>query len=331
MPCSSSDTSAMNTPRNGELIRGLHNLRSEHRGSVLTIGSFDGVHLGHQVVLKQVCEKAKTLNLPSVAMIFEPQPTEFFGGEAVPARLMRFREKVQALHKAGIRRVCCLQFNAKLRGLTAQAFVESILVEGLGVKHLVIGDDFRFGCDRKGDYAFLQQQGDRFGFAVNNTSTLTCNEERISSTRIRQCLQHGDLAEAEALLGKPYSISGRVGYGQQLGRTIGAPTANVQLRRHRSPLSGVFAVKVHHHDGRILNGVANVGVRPTVGGDLTPLLEVHVLDFAESLYTLHLTIEFRHKIRDERKFDSIDTLSAQIQCDMADARAFFAQEACHCD
>lgn len=331
MLCSSSEISDMVTPIKGELIRGLHNFRPEHRGSVVTIGSFDGVHLGHQAVLQQVCEKAAELGLPSVAMIFEPQPPEFFGGEVVPARLMRFREKVQALHRAGIERVCCLQFNAKLRGLTAQTFVETVLVHGLGVKYLVIGDDFHFGCDRKGDYAFLQTQGRQYGFSVNNTCTHTSADQRISSTLIRQCLHKGDLKAAADLLGKPYTISGRVGYGQQLGRTIGAPTANVQLRRHRSPLSGVFAVLVHHQDGRVLQGVANVGVRPTVGEDPKPLLEVHVFDFSESLYTQHLIIEFCHKIRDEQKFESIGALSAQIQCDMKAARAFFAQETCHCD
>lgn len=216
-----------------EFIRGLHNLRPRHRGSVATIGSFDGVHLGHQAILRQVTGKARELGLPSVAMVFEPQPHEYFAGDKAPARLMRLRDKMRALFAAGIDRVLCLQFNPSLRSLSAQAFIQRVLVEGIGVKYLVVGDDFRFGCDRSGDYQALKRAGQQFGFEVTDTHTYEIGGERVSSTRIRQALEQSQFELAAQLLGKPYVITGHVIYGQQLGRQLGVPTANVQLR-HRN-------------------------------------------------------------------------------------------------
>lgn len=304
-------------------IRGLHNLRPAHRGCVATIGSFDGVHLGHQAILRQLIDVSLRYGLPAVVIVFEPQPHEFFSGDKAPARLMRLREKVQALLAAGVGRVLCLQFNQALRDLSAEAFIEKILIDGLGIKHLVVGDDFRFGCDRRGDFALLQKVGAERGFGVTDTFTLELDGQRVSSTRIRSLLEVGDFPAAEKLLGKPYSINGRIAYGQQLGRKLGVPTANVHLRRYRSPLHGVFTVTVKFaHDG-IYQGVANVGVRPTVTGDKKPLLEVHLFDFSRKVYGAMIDVTFHTKLRDEKKFNSLDELQAQLQLDIAQGKDFF--------
>ena len=312
-----------------EFIRGLHNLRSEHRGCVATIGSFDGVHLGHQAILRQLIATAKAQQLPAVAIVFEPQPHEFFAPEKAPARLMRLREKVQALWAAGVDRVLCLNFNQSLRELSAEQFIDRVLVQGLGIKHLVVGDDFRFGCDRRGNFALLQAKGGELGFAVSDTHTLEVGGERVSSTRIRQLLEVGDFTRAAQLLGKPYRIHGRVVYGKQLGRQLGVPTANVELRRYRSPLHGVFAVSVDFVDGSRCQGVANVGVRPTVDGDKKPLLEVHLFDFSRTIYGSVIDVIFHCKLRDEKKFNSLDELKAQLQIDIAQGKQFFANQVAH--
>lgn len=291
-----------------------------------TIGSFDGVHLGHQAILRQLTQAAAAHQLPSVVIVFEPQPHEFFSGEKAPARLMRLREKIQALFAAGVERVLCVQFNTTLRNLSARQFIEQVLVQGLGIKYLVVGDDFRFGCDRKGDFTLLQQAGDEFGFSVSDTCTLLLHGERVSSTRIRHLLELGDFAQAEELLGHPYSITGRVGYGQQLGRRLGVPTANIHLWRYRSPLHGVFTVTVALQDGKTYAGVANVGVRPTVNGDKKPLLEVHLFDFSNSLYGAVMKVVFHHKLRNEQKFASLEDLKAQLQIDVAQAKTFFTTQ-----
>lgn len=310
--------------KRGELIRGLHNLAPRHRGSVVTIGAFDGVHLGHKAILTQVVARARALQLASVAMVFEPQPNEYFCADKAPARLMRLREKLTALFAAGIDRVLCLRFDAKLAALSADEFVQTVLIDGLGVKHLVVGDDFRFGCDRQGDFELLRHWGARAGFSVDDSKTLNVSGDRASSTRIRKALACGDFALAAEQLGQPYKISGRVIYGQQLGRTIGVPTANVQLKRYRSPLNGVFTVMVRLASGRQYQGVANVGVRPTVAGDSRPLLEVHIFDYAGDLYGTSIDVEFCSKLRNEQKFDSVEQLKLQIEQDIAQARAYFA-------
>lgn len=305
-------------------IRGLHNLRPWHRGCVATIGSFDGVHLGHQAILRQLLAVARQHQLPAVVIIFEPQPHEFFSGDKAPARLMRLREKIQALLAAGVERVFCLQFNEQLRSLSAEEFIEKILLDGLGIKHLVVGDDFRFGCDRRGNFALLQSVGAERGFGVTDTCTLEVDGVRVSSTRIRQLLEQGDFAGVEKLLGRPYSISGRIVYGQQLGRKLGVPTANVHLRRYKSPLHGVFTVTVTFADGSVHNGVANVGVRPTVNGVKKPLLEVHIFNFTRTVYGALIDVAFHTKLRDEKKFNSLDELQTQLQTDIAQAKQFFA-------
>jgi len=306
-------------------IRGLHNLRAEHRGSVLTIGSFDGLHLGHRAIIEQVKERAGYYGLPSVVMMFEPQPREFFSGEQAPARLMRMREKVDALGKAEIDRVFCVGFNRQLSELSAQEFVDNLLVQGLDIKCLVIGDDFHFGCDRKGDFVMLAEQGQRYGFEVVETYTVSIDGQRVSSTRIRHALEVGDFLEAERLLGQPFCITGRVVYGQQLGGQLGIPTANVNLHRYRAPLRGVFAVEVLLADGQRVQGVANVGVRPTVGDLIKPVLEVHMLDWSGDIYGQRIAVEFKRKLREEQKFTSLDDLVESIQKDIGVAREYFGR------
>lgn len=310
-------------------IKGLRGLADRDKsavdkGCVATVGSFDGVHRGHQLLLKSVLLAAKERDLPSLVMLFEPQPYEFFSREKAPARLMRLREKVCALFDQGIDQILCLKFNHALRSLSAEEYIQQVLVDGLGVKHLVIGDDFRFGCDRTGDYAMLQKSGSINDFSVSDTHTLADDINRISSTRIRELLENDQLNRAEELLGRKFSVSGRVVYGRQLGRTIGFPTVNIGLGRYRSPVKGVYAVRVEHN-GNYLNGVANVGVRPTVGGSQKPLLEVHILDFDKNLYGTFLTTVFLHKIREEKTFASLDELKEQIKTDVITAQNFFNQ------
>ena len=310
-------------PSKMTFISDLQSLQSFNQRSVVTIGSFDGVHLGHQAILNQVKAVAAELGLPSVVMTFEPQPQEFFSGERAPARLMRLREKVEALFEFGVDQVLCLQFNRELRNLTAAEFVRSVLVDGLGTRHLIVGDDFRFGCDRSGDFKMLSEMGETYDFAVQDTETLEVDGQRVSSTLVRQILEQGNFERASQLLGKPFTITGRVVYGQQLGRELGFPTANVQLNRYSAPLSGVYAVLVNI-DGAVHQGAANVGLRPTVGDLLKTILEVHLLDFEADLYGRRIEVEFVTKIRDEEKFTSLDKLIESIQRDVKQIRAWFA-------
>lgn len=306
-----------------ELIRGLHNLREKHRGCVATIGNFDGVHLGHCKVLDQVKEKAEELGLPSVVITFEPQPREFFGGAEAPPRLTRFGEKYRLLKSQNIDRQLCLTFNERLRAMTADRFVEELLLRGLSVKHFVVGDDFRFGCDRSGDYSMLRAAGEKHGFTVVNTRTYELNGERISSSRVRHFLENNQLDAAASLLGRVYTVSGRVMHGQKLGRQLGVPTANVRMHRFPCPLRGVYAVEASGEGVGRLQGVCNVGLRPTVCGQ-QPVLEVHLFDFDQEIYGQLLTVEFKQFIRDERKFDGIDMLKKQIFKDIEEVRAYFA-------
>ncbi|MFT0212162.1 bifunctional riboflavin kinase/FAD synthetase [Pseudomonas sp. F1_0610] len=303
-----------------QLIRGLQNLHNFHHECVATIGNFDGLHIGHQAILLRLKESAALLNLPTCVIIFEPQPREFFNPETAPIRLTRLREKLELLQQAGIDYVLCLHFNKRLRQLSADDFVQQILVQGLHVKHLQIGDDFRFGCDRSGDFAFLQQQGECFGFTVEPTGTIELDGVRVSSTRVRDALAQSDFALAQRLLGRPYSITGRVLYGQQLGRTINAPTANVQLKRHKAPVCGVFLIKATLVNGKVIPGVANLGVRPSVKSDGKAHLEVHLLDFSGNLYGQPLHVEFLQKIRDEKRFASLAELQEAIAADIAYGR-----------
>lgn len=304
-----------------ELIRGLYNLRPRHHGSVVTIGNFDGVHRGHQAILAALQQAGQRLGLPDTVMIFEPQPQEFFQGDAAPPRIMHWRDKVDALAAAGVVRVLCVRFDAHFRTLTAREFVQ-LLVDGLGCRHLVIGDDFRFGCDRSGDFAFLQAAGREAGFTVQNTPTIVVDGERVSSTRIRAALKTGDFALAEKLLGRRYSVSGHVVHGDKLGRTLGVPTANVRAQRKVSPLSGIYAVSVEGAAAQAVPGVCSVGRRPTVNGQ-DERIETYLLDFADEIYGRRIHVTFHHKLREELKFDSLDELKAAMAKDIADARRYF--------
>ncbi|MCB1875416.1 MAG: bifunctional riboflavin kinase/FAD synthetase [Chromatiales bacterium] len=307
-----------------EIIRGHQNLCERHRGCVATIGNFDGVHLGHQVVLSQVANQARRLGLPAVVILFEPQPMEYFAPDRAPSRLMHFRDKIHALETQPVDRVLCLRFGPYLSGLTAEEFVRIILVEGLGVRHLVVGDDFRFGKGRGGDFALLERSGAAFGFEVSNTHSFFLDDARVSSTRIRNALEEGDLGTAKRLLGRDFSVSGRVAHGNKLGRTIGFPTANILLKRKVSPVRGVFAVRTHGVVDGPVNGVANVGTRPTVDGGTRMLLEVHLFDFSATIYGAHVFVDFLHRLRDERRFESFDALKEQIQRDAQAAQAGFS-------
>jgi len=307
-----------------ELIRGLHNLRPRHHGCVATIGAFDGVHLGHQAVIRHLLAKSEELGVPSLIIVFEPLPREYFAPLQAPARIMSFWEKCRALDKLGVDRLLRIRFDEQFREMSAQSFVDDIFVAGLGVRYVVLGDDFRFGADRQGDIEFIRAQGLRHGFEAGSTATFTIAGERVSSTRIRQALELADFQTAEALLGRPYSISGRVIQGRQLGRLIGAPTANLELRRLRAPLSGVYVVEVTGAGLQAAPGVANVGVRPTVDDSIKANLEVHVLDRNIDLYGRHIEVTFRHKLREEMKFGSVEELRDNIARDIGHTRAWFA-------
>jgi len=309
-----------------EIIRGVHNLKPRHRGCVVTMGNFDGVHLGHQLILKQVKARSQEMAAPSLLICFEPQPKEFFDAYNAPARLTRFREKVGLLAEYGVDLVLCLKFDEVTRSMSPQAFI-NLLVNDLQLKALFAGDDARFGNDRSGDFDLLVAAGKQSGFEVTNLYTLTVGAERVSSTRIRECLANGDFSMAQQLLGRPYSITGKVVYGRQLGRTLDAPTANLQLHRDRAPIDGVYAVEIAGLD-TTLTGVANVGVRPTLNeATLKPILEVHIFDFVGTIYGKTVKVIFRAKIREEKKFTGLEALKSAIREDMLVARQFFKDDA----
>ncbi|MBE7459122.1 MAG: bifunctional riboflavin kinase/FAD synthetase [Zoogloeaceae bacterium] len=296
--------------------------RATH-STVLTIGNFDGVHRGHRALLARLTGLAQQAGLPAAVMTFEPNPREFFAPQSAPARLASLREKLQLLAECGVDQAYVCAFNQRFAALTADAFVERI-VRGLGVRHLMIGDDFRFGKGRSGDFALLQQAGKEHGFGVEAMETLVHEGERVSSSAVREALDAGDLEHAERLLGRPYCISGRVIHGQKLGRKLGYATANIQLKRLKAPLSGIFVVTVDGIGARQYEGVASLGVRPTVSASGKPTLEVYIFDFEGDLYRAHLRVNFLHKLRDEAKFDSLDALQSQIARDVADAKAHHA-------
>lgn len=308
-----------------ELIRGLHNLHPRHRGCVATIGNFDGVHRGHQAMLERLREDAASLELPVTVISFEPDPREYFAPDHAPARLTPLRDKVRHLQDCGIDRFLCLPFNAALAGMDPEEFIQRILLDGLAIRHLAVGDDFRFGRARAGDFTTLVAAGARHGFTVSRTDTVRDAGERISSTRIREALARSDLREAECLLGRPYSLCGRVIHGDHIGRELGFPTANIGFRR-RPALEGIFAVDVRIEDGPERAGVASVGTRPTVDGT-RPVLEVYLLDFSGRLYGQHLEVVFRHYLRGQARFGSLEALRVQIAQDVVDARAWFAARA----
>jgi len=295
------------------------------QGCVATIGAFDGLHVGHQRILERVKEVAHSRNLPALIFSFEPTPKEYFSRQAPPARLMRFREKYAALVDLGMDYFYCPRFEAGMEALEPDVFVDSLLVDLLNVQHLVVGDDFVFARKRAGTIDDLNRKGAERGFGVEQVGSVIQQDERVSSSVVRLALQAGDLDKARRLLGRWYSMSGKVVKGRMLGRTLDMPTANVQLNRKLSPIQGVFAVRVLGVDGASLDGVANVGTRPTVEG-VEPLLEVHIFDFNRDIYGAHIQVEFIAKLRDEVRFPDLESLREQMFNDADDARRILAAE-----
>ncbi|GAA6170609.1 bifunctional riboflavin kinase/FAD synthetase [Colwellia sp. KU-HH00111] len=301
-----------------QLVRGIHNIKPEDFGCVLTIGNFDGVHKGHQRVISALVTKAKALNCVAAVLVFEPQPQELFAPEKAPARLCRLRDKYALLAELGVERLICVNFNLKFANQSAERFIENLLVEKLGIKHLIVGDDFHFGKNRTGDFAMLLDAGKTFGFDVTDTASCKMANCRVSSTAIRAALTQDNLAEVEAMLGRPYSIIGKVFHGDKRGRELGFPTANVLLKRQNSPLEGVFAVKVNTSKG-IFNGVANIGARPTING-VRQQLEVHIFNFNDNIYSQCIEVVIKKKLRNVMKFESLVALTAQIKLDSEQAQ-----------
>jgi len=306
--------------RQPRLIRGMAALSRWQGQSVITIGNFDGVHLGHQALISQLLQKAKDYRLPSLVLLFEPQPMEYFRAAAAPLRLQHFTEKFMDLQALGVDSVCCLHFNQKFSEISAADFVKQILVEKLRVRYLSVGDDFRFGRQRQGDYQFLKQCGEQYGFTLESQATVSLDGERVSSTRVRENLIAGRLDQVQHLLGHPYSVYGKVNFGQQKGRSIGFPTINLPMNRRRCLVKGVYAVTLEWR-GEQLFGVANVGSRPTVAGSGI-LLEVHIFDFNRTIYGDRVRVSFLKKLREEKRFESFSALQQQILLDAQQARAF---------
>ncbi|MBO2676047.1 bifunctional riboflavin kinase/FAD synthetase [Shewanella algae] len=309
-----------------ELIRGIHNILPAHRGCVLTIGNFDGVHRGHAEVIANLVKKARHFGLPATLMTFEPQPQELFRGQDAPARLSLLRDKVKLLAELGIDRLVCVNFNQKFAQMPAKEFVEELLVRKLGVKYLVVGDDFCFGRARQGNFELLRSAGEQHGFAVVSTQSFLVGDHRVSSTMVRDALAKGNLEQARRLLGHPYTLSGKVAHGKKLGRTLGFPTANIAMKRKVVPVRGVFAVRFWWDGSEQYDGVANVGFRPTVQGQNCQL-EVHLFDFEGDLYGRKVEVELVAKIRDEKPFESLEALKKQIMNDADEARALLSNEA----
>lgn len=305
-----------------ELIRGVHNLRLEHRGCVATIGNYDGLHLGHRAVLKQLVRQARADQLPSLVMSFEPTPMEFFLKEKAPARLSTFREKVEQLSQLEVDRFFCIHFDWELAEMSPEQFVRSLLVDGVGVRHLVVGDDFRFGRDRSGDFDTLLVAGRTYDFEVVDTPSYSVDGLRVSSTVVRDALRRGNLGMAEKMLGRCYAMSGRVTRGDQLGRKLGYPTANIRVGRRRPPLTGVYAVRVLGL-GSARDAVASLGTRPTVDGK-EMRLEVHIFDFDEDIYGRRIQVEFVSRLRKEQRFESLEVMTRQLHKDAAAARGILA-------
>ena len=291
------------------------------RPVALTIGNFDGVHRGHQAMLARLTEAAEDLDLTPAVLTFDPHPREFFAPDAAPPRLSVLRAKLDGFRAFGVEQVYVARFDRRLAALEPEQFIDQVLVQGLGARWVLVGDDFRFGRARRGDLALLRAHARTF--SVEGMSTIVVDGERVSSTAVRAALAAGDLRRATALLGRPYTLSGRVAHGDKLGRNLGFPTANLPLR-HKPALTGIFAVRVHGLGSAPLAGVASLGVRPTVKAGALPLLEVFLFDFEASIYGRRITVEFVQKLRDEERFPDVDTLTRQIQADVAQAREFFA-------
>ncbi len=302
-----------------ELVRGLNNLSARRRHCVLTVGNYDGVHLGHQQMLRVLRERALEMRVPGTVLVFEPSSKEFIDPAGAPPRLTRWREKWCALADCGVDRLVTLRFDEHIRAMSPGDFVADLIVGALGTRHMVVGDDFRYGCGAAGTIATLAEAARSHGFTVEQMPPYEVDRERVSSTAVRRRLEQGDFAGAARLLGRPYRIMGRVAHGRELGRSLGFPTANLRLGRSKPPVWGVLAVRVHRLADAPWPGVASLGTRPTIGG-VEPLLEVHLFDFDGDLYGRQLEVEFVAKLRDEAKFASLERMVAQMRLDAAAAR-----------
>ena len=307
-----------------ELVRDLHHLPKAARGCVLTVGNYDGVHLGHQRIIDTVKQRASELGFPATVLVFEPSSKEFIDPDGAPPRLTRWREKFVALEAVGVDRLVTLRFDECMRVMSPRVFVDQLLVASLGARHVVVGDDFRYGSRALGTIETLRAAGREHGFGVEQVPAFVVDGVRVSSTAVRERLERADYAGAARLLGRRYRMVGRVAYGAGLGRTLGFPTANLRLMRRKSPLWGVLAVRVHGIEPVPMKGVASLGTRPTVNGS-EPLLEVHVFDFDGDLYGRLIEVEFIAKLRDEVKFDSLDLMVTQMKVDAAQARERLAK------
>jgi riboflavin kinase/FMN adenylyltransferase len=307
-------------------MRITHGFRPLGTPHAVTIGNFDGLHLGHQAMLARLQDVARTRGLPSCVLSFEPHPREFFAPEQAPARLSSLREKAECLQRQGIDRLHVFRFDRAFSALTPDAFIAQVLGQTLQARYVLVGDDFRYGAKRAGDFALLQQAGQSLSFDAEFLPTVEVAGERASSTAVRTALAAGELEHAARLLGRPYSISGRVMHGDKLGRDIGFPTANIQLKHNRPPLMGIFAVELYGLNGEPLPGVASLGKRPTVkSADAVPVLEVHLFDFDAEIYGRRVRVDFLHKLRDEEKFPDLDSLVAQIRRDVENAKHYLKQ------
>jgi len=305
-----------------KILRGLYSPDSQP--VALTIGNFDGVHLGHQALLGELRTAAQSRGLPAAVVIFEPHPREFFAPQQAPVRLTSLREKLELFATLGIDRVHVCRFDGRFAQMSAADFINALHGK-LSARFVLIGDDFRFGSGRGGDFALMGKIGAQLGFAVQSVSSVTHDGVRISSTAIRAALAAGQLRTAQRYLGRHYSISGRVVHGDGMGRKLGFPTANIQLKHNLPPLSGIFVVQAHAEGLGVLQGVSSLGIRPTVRSDGKPVLEVHLFEFEQKIYGKHLRVEFLQKLRDEEKYPDVETLTRQIALDVMNARKWFDQ------
>ena len=305
------------------IVRGLFS--PDTQPVALTIGNFDGVHLGHQALLNELCAAAQLRGLPVAVMVFEPHPREFFTPQQAPARLTNLREKLELFAGMGMDRVHVCRFNSAFSQMSALDFASALHTK-LAAKFVLIGDDFRFGSKRSGDFALMKSVGAQYGFDVQAMHSVQQDGVRISSTAVRAALAEGNMSLAQSYLGRPYSISGRVERGDGLGKQIGFPTANIQLKHNRPPLNGIFVVRVQGDDLPPTQGVASLGVRPTVRSDGKPVLEVHLLDFAQQIYGKHLRVDFLHKLRDEEKYPDVEKLTRQIALDVDNTKQWFKND-----
>ncbi len=293
----------------------------------LTIGNFDGVHLGHQAMLTRLKNAASQLGLPACVMTFEPHPREFFSPDQAPTRLTSLREKLELLDKSGIDGVIVYRFNFDFAKINPETFITRILVKGFSTPWILVGDDIRFGARRAGEFSMLNDFSIKHHFEAEEMPSFAVNDQRVSSTSVREALTCGDLNHARQLLGRPYSISGRVMNGDKLGKKLGFPTANIQLKHNKPPVSGIFVVIVHgavkSSPTEIVQGVASLGVRPTVHKNGKPVLEVHLFDFNQEIYGRHLRVDFLHKLRDEETYSDLETLTQQIAKDVENAKSYF--------